>query len=82
MWKFQDFSITHILCENKVRESRVSKSAILINCEALNFEFYEFLHFLRAQIDQINKFQSPKKVKKKVFSDILDSPKLISLKSE
>ena len=31
--------------------------------EALNFDFYEFLDFLKAGNDQINKIQSPKKDK-------------------
>ena len=26
----------------------------------MNFEFYEFWHFLKDEIDQINKIQSPK----------------------
>ena len=63
MWKFQDFSITQILCEISFWESRSSKSdvlAILTHLEALNFDFQEFLHFLKAVIYQIDKTQSPK----------------------
>ena len=33
--------------------------SILGILEALNFGFYEFLHFLKGEIDQINKIQSP-----------------------
>ena len=59
MWKFHDFSITQILREIKVGESRVAKSANLTDLEALNFGFNDFLHFLKADIYQIYHFQSP-----------------------
>ena len=57
MWKFQDFPITQILREINLRDSRRAKCAILTHLEALDFHFYEFLHFLKAEIDQINKIQ-------------------------
>ena len=38
-WKFEDFPITQILREIKVGESRASKSAILLQFGALNFDF-------------------------------------------
>ena len=41
MRKLQNFSVTQILREIKVGESRGSKSA---NLEALNIDFNEFLH--------------------------------------
>ena len=50
--------LPQILREIKVGESRVSKSAILTHLESLNFDSYEILHFLKAEIDQINKIQS------------------------
>ena len=53
VWQFKNFSITQILHETNFGESRSAKSAILINLEAHNFEFYDFLHFLKAEIDQI-----------------------------
>ena len=53
MWKFHDFSITQILREIKFADSSSAKSAISSPLEALNFDFYEFLHFLKAEIDQI-----------------------------
>ena len=59
MWKFQDFSITQILREINFEESRSAKSAIVTHLEALNFEFYAFLHFWKAEIYQINKNNSP-----------------------
>ena len=37
---------------------------ILTHLEALNFDFHEFLHFLKAVIYQIDKIQSPKKWQK------------------
>ena len=51
LWKFQNSSTIQILREIKVGEFRVSKPAILIFLVALNFDFYEFLHFSEAEID-------------------------------
>ena len=76
MWKFHDFSITHILREIKFEDSRSAKSAIFTHLEALNFAFCEILHFLKAEINQITKFRAAKMA---VF-ELLDSPKLFSRK--
>ena len=57
MWKFQDFSVTQILREINFWDSKNAKLAILTHLEALNFDFQEFLHFLKGEIDQINKNQ-------------------------
>ena len=59
VWKLQNFSVTQILREIKVGWYGVSKSSILTHLEALDFDSYEFLHFLNAEIDQMNKIQSP-----------------------
>ena len=59
VWKFQDFSITQILREIKYGDSKNAKSAISTHIKALNFGFDEFLHFLKAEIHQFNKIQSP-----------------------
>ena len=67
VWKFLDFSITEILREIKFGDSRSAKSAILTHSDALNYDFYEFLHFLKAEIYQTNKMQSPKNYKKGIF---------------
>ena len=64
MWKLHDFSITQILRVINFRHSRSAKSAILTHVEAVNLGFNEFLHFLKAEIYQINKIQRPKKGKK------------------
>ena len=48
VWKFQHLCITQILCEINFWDSRSAKSAILTHLEALNCDFYEFLHFLKA----------------------------------
>ena len=80
MWKFHDFSITQILREINFEDSRSAKSAILTHLEALNFDFYEFLHFLKAEIYQINKIQSPYFYKKTAVLELLNSPTLISRK--
>ena len=50
MWKFHDFSITHILREINFGDSTRAKSAILTHLEVLNFAFYEILHFLKTEI--------------------------------
>ena len=55
MWKFHEFYITQILRENNSWDSRSAKSAISTHLEAVNFDFYEFLHLLKADIYQRNK---------------------------
>ena len=60
VWKFPYFSIAHILREINFEVSRSAKSTISTHLEALNFDFHELLHFLKAEIVQINKIQSPK----------------------
>ena len=59
VWIFQDFSISQILREINFEDSWSAKSDIFPHSEALNFDFYEFLHFLKAEIDQLNKIHSP-----------------------
>ena len=54
--KFHDFSITQILREINLEDCRSAKSAISTHLQPLKFDSYEFLHFLRAEIYQINKF--------------------------
>ena len=79
LWKFHDFSITQILREINFGDSRSAKSAILTHLEALNFDFNEFLHFLKAEFYQINQIQSSKNVKMAIFR-ISRIPNLISRK--
>ena len=50
VWKFHDISITQILREINFGDSTRAKSAVLTHLEALNFEFYELLHFLKAEM--------------------------------
>ena len=59
-WNFFGSSISQILREIKTGESSVAKPAILILLEALNFDFYALLHFLKAYIYKINIIQCPK----------------------
>ena len=59
VWKFLNFSITHILREIKVCDLRGTENAIKSKVKALNFEFYEIFHFFKTVIDQISKIQSP-----------------------
>jgi len=70
-----------ILRETNLGDSISVKSAIFTHLEALNSDFNEFLHFSRAEIDQINKIQSLKNGKNSSWaSSLLDCPKLISRK--
>ena len=46
--------IIQILREINFEDSRSAKSAILTRLEALNFNFHEFLHFLKAEINPTN----------------------------
>ena len=59
VWNFQHFSVTEILREINFGGSRSAKSALLIHLETQNFDLYEVLYFLKAEIDQIDKIQSP-----------------------
>ena len=56
--KFHDFSITQILREINFKVSGSAKSSISTHLEAMNFDIYEFLHFLKAKISQMNIIQS------------------------
>ena len=59
VWKFHEFSITQILREINIGDSTSAKSAILTHLEALNFEFYGFLHFLKAGMYQMYQIHTP-----------------------
>ena len=71
--------MTQILREIKISESRTSKFAIFTHLEALYFDIYEFLHFLKGGINKLTKFRAPK-MAKPVILELLDSRKLISRK--
>ena len=60
MWKIGDFFVNHVLREINFEDSRSAKYAILTHLEALNFDFYAILHFLKAEFFQIYQIQSPK----------------------
>ena len=81
MWKFHKLSITYILREINVWDSRNANSAVLTHLKALNFDSYEFLHFLNAINYKAAKFRA-QKVAKIAILEVLVSPKLISRKSE
>ena len=68
VWKFYNISITHIFREINFRDTKSTKSTILSRLEALNFDLYAFLHFQKAEIDQINKIQIPQKWKNGIGS--------------
>jgi len=67
------------LCEINFKDVEVQKSAILAHLKAGNFDFYEFLLFLKATIYQMNKVQNQKNCKLAVL-ELLESPKLLSRK--
>ena len=50
-----------------LEDSRSAKSAIWTLLEALNFDFFGFLHFLKAKIYQISQIQNPWTCKKGQF---------------
>ena len=50
VWKFHDFCIIQILREINFGKSGSAKSGIFTHLEALNFKFYEFLHFWKSEI--------------------------------
>ena len=50
VWNFHDFTISQILREINSGDYRSAKSAFLIHMKAFNFDFNEFLHFLKADI--------------------------------
>ena len=64
VWKLHNFSITQILREINFGSSRNAKSVILTHSKAQNFDFYEVLHLLKADIDQNHKIHSPQNGKK------------------
>ena len=72
MRKFHDFPITHILREINFRDSRSAKSAILPHLQTLNFDSYAFLYFLKAEMYQNSKIQSPKNGEYGSFSTLID----------
>ena len=78
MWKFNSFSITEILREINFGDPIIAKSA-KIHLDVMNFDFYDFLHFLKAEIYQKTKFTAPKMAKTAVFG-LLEFTKLISRK--
>ena len=67
VWKFHDYCIIQILREIRFEDFQSAKSATLPHLEALQFDYYEFLHFLKAEIYQMNKFHSHQNGKKRQF---------------
>ena len=60
VWKFQNFSITHILREIKVGDFWGPKTDILTQLEALNFDFINFCIFWRLKLTKSTKFWGTK----------------------
>ena len=55
VWKFQDFSVTQILREIKVGESRSSKTAFFATFKALNF--VNLMNFSLQKVQKYTKMQ-------------------------
>ena len=55
VWKFHELCIIQISRETNREDSWSAKSAILPYLEVLNFDFDVFVHFLKAEIYQMNK---------------------------
>ena len=70
MWKLQNFSATQIFCEIKVCEFGASIIVISTLLETANFDFYEFLQFVKAEMNQKSKFRVSK-IEKMAFSELL-----------
>ena len=51
--EIQDFFIAQFLREINFEDSKSATSAISTHLVALNFTFYDFLHFLKAEINQL-----------------------------
>ena len=68
-----------ILRESNFEDSRSAKSAVLTHLEALNFDFYGFLHFLKTVIYQKLQFRASEMAKMADFA-LLESLILISRK--
>ena len=66
VWKFHNLAIAQILREINFRDSRSAKSAISIHLLALNCNFFEFLHFLKALIGLLELLDSPKLISRKI----------------
>ena len=64
-----------ILREIIIEHSKSAKSAISPHLEALNFDFYEFLHFLKSEMTKLTKSRAPKIAKQAVL-ELLDSAKI------
>ena len=67
VWKFQKLSAILIFREINFRDGRGPKTAIFRHLEALLLIFHEFLHILKAEIDQNYKFRAPEIAKLTFF---------------
>ena len=71
-----------ILREINFGDYRIAKLAIFTHLEALNFDFYPFLSFLKSELyvcTKLTKFREPKSAITVIF-ELLDSPTLVSRK--
>ena len=48
-------------------DSRIAKSAVSTQLEALNFDFYDFFHFLKAKMFQYKIYRARKNAKYSIF---------------
>ena len=80
MWNFLNFSYhSDFYVKSILGGFSRAKSVISTDLQALNFDFYEFLHFLKAETYKFDKIRSPKLAKLAEFA-LQDPSKLVSRK--
>ena len=60
--------MAQIFCEINFGDCKSAKSPILIDLEAVNLDFHESLHFLKAEISPTKQFRASKIAKSGIFS--------------
>ena len=79
MWKLSNFSVSQILREIKVGESRNSKTAVFAIFKALNLVDFANLSLQKYKMHKISKFRASKCVRMADLT-LLESEKVISRK--
>ena len=79
VWKILDFSVTHIFREINFKEFKCPKTDIFTLLRGSEFDFHEFLNFLKAEFYPNLEFRAPK-IEQKADFELLHPPKLISRK--
>ena len=75
MWKFKNFTAAQILREITFGNFAISKTAMLVILDALNFDFWEYSSFESVKNTKKSNFKASKTSKTVVF-DLLKSGKI------